>query len=298
MATNPLKKHSAEMTDGPSRAPARAMLKAIGFNDEDLAKPLIGVATTWIETMPCNYNQRELAQYVKEGIREAGGTPMEFNTISVSDGVAMGTEGMRGSLVSREVITDSIETVARGHSFDGLVVLVGCDKTLPAGAMALARLNLPGLAFYNGIDSAGTHRRERHHDSGCLRGGWRSRRREDRQREAEGHRGRRVSGRGRLRGAVHRQHDGDGARISGHQSGRRERRARSRQCESGGCAERRSSGDGAAEERDEAARHHDARCVRERHRRRRRDGRVDQCGAAPAGDSARGGRVADHRRFR
>ncbi len=153
--TNPLKKHSAEMTDGPSRAPARAMLKAIGFTDDDLAKPIIGVATTWIETMPCNYNQRELAQYVKEGIREAGGTPMEFNTISVSDGVTMGTEGMRGSLVSREVITDSIETVARGHSFDGLVVLVGCDKTLPAGAMSLARLNLPGLAFYNGSIAPG-----------------------------------------------------------------------------------------------------------------------------------------------
>ena len=155
MATNPLKRHSAEMTDGPSRAPARAMLKAIGFTDDDLAKPLIGVATTWIETMPCNYNQRDLARYVKEGIREAGGTPMEFNTISVSDGVAMGTEGMRGSLVSREVIADSIETVARGHSFDGVVVLVGCDKTLPAGAMALARLNLPGLAFYNGSISPG-----------------------------------------------------------------------------------------------------------------------------------------------
>jgi dihydroxy-acid dehydratase len=150
MATNPLKKHSAEMTDGPSRAPARAMLKAIGFTDDDLAKPIIGVATTWIETMPCNYNQRELAQYVKEGIREAGGTPMEFNTISVSDGVTMGTEGMRGSLVSREVIADSIEVVTRGHSFDGIVVLVGCDKTMPGGAMALARLNLPGLAFYNG----------------------------------------------------------------------------------------------------------------------------------------------------
>jgi len=155
MPTNPLKKHSAEMTDGPSRAPARSMLKAIGYTDEDLSKPIIGVATTWIETMPCNYNQRELAKYVKEGIREAGGTPMEFNTISVSDGVTMGTEGMRGSLVSREVITDSIETVVRGHSFDGLVVLVGCDKTLPAGAMSLARLNLPGLAFYNGSIAPG-----------------------------------------------------------------------------------------------------------------------------------------------
>ena len=155
MPANPLKRRSAEMTDGPSRAPARAMLKAIGFTDDDLAKPIIGIASTWIETMPCNYNQRDLAQRVKEGIREAGGTPMEFNTISVSDGVAMGTEGMRGSLVSREVIADSIETVARGHSFDGLVVLVGCDKTLPAGAMALARLNLPGLAFYNGSIAPG-----------------------------------------------------------------------------------------------------------------------------------------------
>ncbi len=155
MGINPLKKHSAEMTDGPSRAPARSMLKAIGFTDEDLSKPIIGVGTTWIETMPCNYNQRELAKYIKQGIREAGGTPMEFNTVSVSDGVTMGTEGMRGSLVSREVITDSIEVVTRGHSFDGLVVVVGCDKTIPAGAMALARLNLPGLAFYNGSIAPG-----------------------------------------------------------------------------------------------------------------------------------------------
>jgi dihydroxy-acid dehydratase len=155
MASNPLKRHSAEMTDGPSRAPARAMLKAVGYTDEDLAKPIIGVATTWIETMPCNYNQRELAEHIKAGIREAGGTPMEFNTISVSDGVTMGTEGMRGSLVSREVIADSVEVVTRGHSFDGIVVVVGCDKTIPAGAMALARLNLPGLAFYNGSIAPG-----------------------------------------------------------------------------------------------------------------------------------------------
>jgi dihydroxy-acid dehydratase len=133
------------------------MLKAIGFTDEDLAKPIIGVATTWIETMPCNYNQRALAQFVKEGIRAAGGTPMEFNTISVSDGVTMGTEGMKASLVSREVITDSIELVTRGHSFDGLVVIVGCDKTVPAGAMALARLNIPGLALYNGAIAPGKY---------------------------------------------------------------------------------------------------------------------------------------------
>ena len=155
MTTNPLKKHSAEMTDGPARAGARSMLKAIGFSDDDLGKPIIGVATSWIETMPCNFNQRELATYVKEGIRAAGGTPMEFNTIAVSDGVAMGTEGMKASLISREVITDSIELVARGHSFDGLVVLVGCDKTIPAGAMALARLNIPGLVLYNGSIAPG-----------------------------------------------------------------------------------------------------------------------------------------------
>jgi dihydroxy-acid dehydratase len=134
------------------------MLKGTGFTDEDLARPLIGVSTTWIETMPCNFNQRELAQRVKQGVREAGGTPMEFNTISVSDGVSMGTEGMKASLVSREVIADSIELVARGHLLDGLVCLVGCDKTIPAAAMALARLDLPGLVLYNGSIAPGRFR--------------------------------------------------------------------------------------------------------------------------------------------
>jgi dihydroxy-acid dehydratase len=148
--SDPAKRHSAAMTDGPDRAPARAMLKAIGFTDEDLAKPIIGVATTWIETMPCNYNQRELADAVKRGIRRAGGTPMEFGTISVSDGVAMGTEGMKASLISRDLIADSIELVAAGHSFDGIVCLTGCDKTSPGAAMALGRLNIPGLILYNG----------------------------------------------------------------------------------------------------------------------------------------------------
>src|SRR5947208_2050518 len=156
--SDPAKRHSAALTDGPDRAPARAYFKAIGFTDEDLAKPLVGVATTWIETMPCNYNQRELAEHVKQGIREAGGTPIEFNTISVSDGVTMGTEGMRASLVSREVIADSIELVARGHLFDGLVCLVGCDKTIPAAVMALCRLDLPGLVLYNGSIAPGRFR--------------------------------------------------------------------------------------------------------------------------------------------
>jgi dihydroxy-acid dehydratase len=148
--SDPAKRHSAALTDGPDRAAARSMLKAVGFTDEDLAKPLIGVATTWIETMPCNLNQRHLAESVKAGIRAAGGTPMEFNTIAISDGVSMGTEGMKASLVSREVIADSIELVMRGHLLDGLVCLVGCDKTIPGAAMALGRLDVPGLALYNG----------------------------------------------------------------------------------------------------------------------------------------------------
>ena len=159
--TDPAKRHSSALTDGPDRAAARAMLKAIGFTDDDLAKPLVGVATTWIETMPCNFNQRRLAEYVKEGIRAAGGTPMEFNTVSVSDGVSMGTEGMKASLISREVIADSIELVVRGHLLDGVVCLVGCDKTIPAAAMALGRLDVPGLILYNGTIYPGVYKGQR-----------------------------------------------------------------------------------------------------------------------------------------
>jgi dihydroxy-acid dehydratase len=146
---------SNPLTTGASRAPARAMLKAVGFTDADLKKPLIGVANTWIEIGPCNYHLRDLAVHVKAGIREAGGTPMEFNTVSISDGITMGTEGMRASLVSREVIADSIELVTRGNGFDGVVVLVGCDKTIPGGVMALARLNVPGLVLYGGSIAPG-----------------------------------------------------------------------------------------------------------------------------------------------
>ena len=156
--TDPAKRHSAGLTDGPDRAPARAMLKGVGFTDEDLARPLVGVATTWIETMPCNFNQRRLAEQVKDGIRAAGGTPMEFNTIAVSDGVSMGTEGMKCSLISREVIADSIELVVRGHLLDGVVCLVGCDKTIPGAAMALARLDVPGLVLYNGTIYPGVYK--------------------------------------------------------------------------------------------------------------------------------------------
>ena len=148
--TNPPKHKSHALTDGPGRAPARAMLKAVGFTDDDLARPLIGVANTWIEVMPCNYHLRRLSEKVKAGIRAAGGTPIEYNTIAVSDGIAMGTEGMKASLISREVIADSVELVARGHLFDGVVGLSGCDKTIPGMVMALARLDLPSLMLYGG----------------------------------------------------------------------------------------------------------------------------------------------------
>jgi dihydroxy-acid dehydratase len=152
-----MKLHSYTITQGRDRAPARAMLKAIGFSDEDLKKPIIGIANTWIETMPCNFNLRELAAHVKSGVRAAGGTPMEFNTVAISDGVTMGTEGMKASLVSRDLIADSIELVARGHMFDGIVALVACDKTIPGAAMALLRLNVPGVVLYGGSIMPGHH---------------------------------------------------------------------------------------------------------------------------------------------
>src|SRR5436189_4265244 len=157
MPLNP-KHRSSIITDGRERAGARAMLKGIGFTDEDLKRPIIGVANTWTETMPCNFHLRRLAIKVKEGIRAAGGTPMEFNTIAISDGVTMGTEGMKASLVSREVIADSIELVSRGHMFDGVIALVGCDKTMPGGAMALLRLNVPGIVLYGGSILPGKHK--------------------------------------------------------------------------------------------------------------------------------------------
>jgi dihydroxy-acid dehydratase len=153
-----LKHISRGITEGRDRAGARSMFKAIGFTDADLSRPLIGVANTWIETMPCNFHLRRLSAKVKEGIRAAGGTPMEFNTIAISDGETMGTEGMRASLVSRELIADSIELVCRGQMFDAVVCVVGCDKTIPAAAMSLARMNLPGMVLYGGTIAPGSYR--------------------------------------------------------------------------------------------------------------------------------------------
>jgi dihydroxy-acid dehydratase len=146
---------SHTLTQGATRAAARAMFKANGFTDDDLRKPLVGIANTWVETMPCGYHLRELAEHVKEGVRAAGGTPMEFNTIAISDGITMGTQGMKGSLISREVIADSIELIGRSHYFDAMVGLVGCDKTIPGTAMAFARLNLPSVIIYGGSIAPG-----------------------------------------------------------------------------------------------------------------------------------------------
>jgi dihydroxy-acid dehydratase len=149
------RRNSRQLLDGPDRVVARAMMKAVGFTDDSLARPQIGIAHCWIGTMPCNWNHRELAARVAEGVRDAGGTPIELNTIAINDGITTGTEGMKASLVSRELIADSVELVARGHLFDGLVTISGCDKTVPAMAMALGRLNIPGLTFYSGSIEAG-----------------------------------------------------------------------------------------------------------------------------------------------
>src|SRR5436189_1888733 len=146
---------SRVLLDGRDRSPARSYLKAIGFSDADLARPIVGIANTWTETMPCNFNLRRLAEHVKQGVREAGATPMEFNTIAISDGITMGTEGMKTSLVSREVIADSIELVGRGYQFDAVVALSGCDKTIPGCVMALARLDVPSLMLYGGSIAPG-----------------------------------------------------------------------------------------------------------------------------------------------
>lgn len=151
----PLNKRSSIITEGPSRAPARAMLKSMGLTDETISRPMVGIANTWIETMPCNFHLRRLSEKIKEGVRAAGGTPIEFNTIAISDGITMGTEGMKTSLVSREVVADSIELVARGHYFDAIVAISGCDKTIPGTVMALCRMDVPSLMIYGGSIAPG-----------------------------------------------------------------------------------------------------------------------------------------------
>ena len=211
---------SAAVFDGPDRAAARAYMKGIGFDDEALKRPTIGIANTWIEAMPCNFHLRGLAEHIKEGVRAAGGTPMEFNTVAISDGITMGTRGMKTSLVSREVIADSIELTARGYQFDAVIALSACDKTIPGCVMALARLDIPSLMLYGGSIAPG-----RYHGRdvtildvfeaiGAVAAG------SDERGGAGRARGRRQPRRRRLRRPVHRQHDGLRLRGAGDLPGR------------------------------------------------------------------------------
>ncbi len=215
-----VKHRSRALTEGPERAAARAYLHGIGYSAEDLAKPIVGVAHSWIETMPCNFNNRVLAAKVKEGIRAAGGTPMELNTIAISDGITMGTAGMRASLVSRELIADSIELVASAHHFDALVAISGCDKTIPGTVMALARLDIPGADALRRLDPPGPLQGPGGHDPAGLRGR-RARSPPGKITEEELHELEEAASPGRrgLRRPVHRQHDGDGLRGARHLAG-------------------------------------------------------------------------------
>ena len=225
---------SRTILEGPDRAPARSYFKAVGFTDEDLARPIVGVAHCWIEVTPCNWNHQKLAEKVKEGIRAAGGTPIEYNTVSVTDGIAMGTEGMKGSLVSREVVADSIELVARGHLFDAVVAISGCDKTIPGTVMALARLNLPGIMLYGGSIMPGSYggRKLTVQDVfeavGAYNAGRISAARAERDREPC------LSGSRGVRGPVHGEHDGHDVRADGHLPDGVQRRAGGRPAEGGG----------------------------------------------------------------
>ena len=207
---------SRTVTDGPERAPARAMLRAVGFSEEDFGKPQVGVASSWNEVTPCNYHLGKLAALAKEGVRQGDAVPMEFTTIAVSDGIAMGHEGMKASLMSRDVIADSVELVMHAERFDGLVGIAGCDKSEPGMLMAMARLNLPSVYLYGGTILAGDLRRPRHHDPGRVRGGGGAREGLDRRRRAPGHRARRVPDHGLVRRHVHGEHDGRGGRGARH----------------------------------------------------------------------------------
>ncbi len=230
MTNTPGKTHSIVLTEGPSRAAARAMLRGVGFSKEDLHKPIIGIANTWTEIGPCNFHLRDVAEAVKQGIREAGGTPMEFNTVTISDGITMGTEGMKASLISREVIADSVELVTRGNSFDGLVCIAGCDKNMPGTIMALARLDIPGLMLYGGsiapghmhvaadgkTPEPGSTKTDRHHHPAGLRSHRLPRRRQNHRRPARRSRSHRLPRPRSLRRPVHRQHHGHGRRVPRH----------------------------------------------------------------------------------
>ena len=270
-----VKHRSRTLTEGPARAAARAYLHGIGYSAEDLARPIVGVAHSWIETMPCNFNNRVLAAKVKEGIRAAGGTPMELNTIAISDGITMGTPGMRASLVSREVIADSIELVASAQQFDALVAISGCDKTIPGTVMALARLNIPGLMLYGGSIRPGHYKGAEvtiqhvfeavgEYAAGRIT-----------EQELHALEERRIPGRGSLRRPVHGQHDGDGVRGARHLArGLVDGAGRGRAQARGGAPVWRAR-DGRAARRQAAERNHHQAGARKRDSRSRHQRRLD-----------------------
>ncbi len=248
--------------------------------------------------MPCNFGLRALADHVKAGVRAAGGTPMEFNTIAISDGITMGTEGMKASLVSRELIADSIELVARGYGFDAIVALVACDKTIPAAGMALLRLDVPGSRAVRRLDRAGSLQGPRSHDRRRVRSDRRARGRQDRRCGAARDRVRGVSGRRRVRRTVHREHDGDRVRVPRPLDGRQRKPRRDRSAQGEGGLSRGRHRDGDAARGTYPTAHRDARRVRERDRGRDGHRRFDEQRAAPDRDGARGRRAAVARRLR
>ena len=290
MEKKDLKHRSRALTEGSHRAPARAMFKAVGFGDDDLRKPLVAIANTWTEIGPCNFHLRELAAAVKEGVRAAGGTPMEFNTISVNDGITMGTEGMKASLISREVIADSIELVAGGHMFDAVVALSSCDKTIPGTVMALARLDVPALMLYGGsiapgqfhgrsvsiqdvFEAVGANAKGMHVGLGF-----------------EGHGRPCLSRAGRLRRAVHGQHDGHGLRVPGNLAARQQQHCRHGRTKTEGGLRCRRAGDGAAQAGHSPFADTHPGGFQECRRQRFRLGRIKQRSASSAGDCPRGRR--------
>ena len=287
--------NSATITDGRDRAGARAMFKAIGFTDADLAKPLVGIAHTWIETMPCGYNLRDLVEHVKRGVREGGGTPMEFNTIAISDGITMGTEGMKASLVSREVIADSIELVGRGYMFDAIVGFVRLRQDRAGNSDGAHAAQRPSCHALRRHHPAWPLRWRRSHRRRRLRSHRRALGWQDQRRAAAGH-GRSCLSRGRrVRRPVHGQHDGDRVRVSRVVAGRQRQPAGPRRAQRPGGLSRRQDRDGLAAAQRSAARPRDARSVRERHRGGCWNRRFDERGAALAGDRARSGRPAHDR---
>ena len=294
------KHNSRTITDGRDPgAPRARYLYGIGFTREDLAKPIVGIANTWIGTMPCNFNLRLLAEKVAEGVRKAGGTPMEFNTIAISDGITMGTEGMKTSLVSRELIADSIELCTRGYMFDALVCLVGCDKTIPAASMALARLNIPGIIVYGGSILPGRYkgqRRERSRTCSRRVGANAAGTMSDEELDALEHAA--CPGPGACGGQFTANTMALAMEFIGlSPMGSASVPAVDPRKDDVGRARGR-DGDGRAAPQRAAARHPHAGGVRERDRRRGGDGRLDERRAAPAGARARGRRAADDRRLR